>query len=64
MKSYENSKGLLVEVACGDLYILTSPFGFFEIERSGDIALWKMFGATFFHKVGDLSVLFGVNWNG
>lgn len=36
----------------------------FEYKRIGSIAKAKLFGLTFFKKVGDLSILFGVNWLG
>lgn len=36
----------------------------FEYKRVGSLAVARIFGVAVFKNVGDLSVLFGVNWIG
>jgi hypothetical protein len=64
MDTYAKEDGLMVEVACGEMYLLTSPFGIFEIEKLGYSAVWSFLWVGFFKKLDDKSLLFGVNWNG
>jgi len=39
----------------------TAPF--IEFKRVNDVSVMKFLGLPFFKKVGNLSVLLGVNWN-
>ena len=50
------------EASIGDMYYLSFLFGFAKLERVDDLSVLSILGIPVFQRVGELAVLFGVNW--